>query len=134
MGPQGAGPSLCFSAKLCFLRYFICFPAGFNFFLFFFFLCARFENYRAFLFFLCSLSLAALGPHCCMLALSSCGERGPLSSCAWAARSCGFPCCRAQALGHVGSIVVHGFRCLMACGIFLDQGSNPCPLHWQADS
>ena len=22
----------------------------------------------------------------------------------------------------------------MACGIFLDQGSNPCPLHWQADS
>ena len=21
----------------------------------------------------------------------------------------------------------------MACGIFLDQGSNPCPLHWQAD-
>ena len=39
MGPQGAGPSLCFSAKLCFLRYFICFPAGFNFFLFFFFSC-----------------------------------------------------------------------------------------------
>ena len=23
---------------------------------------------------------------------------------------------------------------LAACGIFLDQGSNPCPLHWQADS
>ena len=22
----------------------------------------------------------------------------------------------------------------MACGIFPDQGSNPCPLHWQADS
>ena len=21
-----------------------------------------------------------------------------------------------------------------ACGILLDQGSNPCPLHWQADS
>ena len=21
-----------------------------------------------------------------------------------------------------------------ACGIFPDQGSNPCPLHWQADS
>ena len=21
----------------------------------------------------------------------------------------------------------------MACGIFPDQGSNPCPLHWQAD-
>ena len=22
----------------------------------------------------------------------------------------------------------------MACEVFLDQGSNPCPLHWQADS
>ena len=22
----------------------------------------------------------------------------------------------------------------MACGIFPDQESNPCPLHWQADS
>ena len=22
----------------------------------------------------------------------------------------------------------------MACGIFLDQGSNPCPVPWQADS
>ena len=22
----------------------------------------------------------------------------------------------------------------MACGVFLDQGLNPCPLHWQADS
>ena len=24
--------------------------------------------------------------------------------------------------------------CSVACGIFPDQGSNPCPLHWQADS
>ena len=23
---------------------------------------------------------------------------------------------------------------LAACGIFLDQGSNPCPLHWQVES
>ena len=23
---------------------------------------------------------------------------------------------------------------LVACGILLDQGWNPCPLHWQADS
>ena len=30
--------------------------------------------------------------------------------------------------------VVHGFSCLVTCGIFSDQGSNPCPLHWQADS
>ena len=34
-----------------------------------------------------------------------------------------------------GSVVVaHGPRCSAACGILPDQGSNPCPLHWQADS
>ena len=34
-----------------------------------------------------------------------------------------------------GSVVVaHGPSCSAACEIFPDQGSNPCPLHWQADS
>ena len=34
-----------------------------------------------------------------------------------------------------GSVVVaHGPGCSAACGIFPDQGSNPCPLHWQAAS
>ena len=34
-----------------------------------------------------------------------------------------------------GSVVVaYGPSCSAACGIFPDQGSNPCPLHWQADS
>ena len=34
-----------------------------------------------------------------------------------------------------GSVVVaHGPSCSAACGIFPGQGSNPCPLHWQADS
>ena len=34
-----------------------------------------------------------------------------------------------------GSVIVaHGPSCSAACGIFTDQGSNPCPLHWQADS
>ena len=34
-----------------------------------------------------------------------------------------------------GSVVVaHGLSCSAACGIFPDQGSNPCALHWQADS
>ena len=33
-----------------------------------------------------------------------------------------------------GSVVVgHRPSCSAACGIFPDQGSNPCPLHWQAD-
>ena len=31
-------------------------------------------------------------------------------------------------------VVVHGLSCSTACGIFLDQGSNPCLLHWQVDS
>ena len=34
-----------------------------------------------------------------------------------------------------GSVIVaHGPSCSAACGIFPDQGSNLCPLHWQADS
>ena len=32
------------------------------------------------------------------------------------------------------AIVAHGLSCSAACGIFPGQGSNPCPLHWQADS
>ena len=66
----------------------------------------------------------------------------------------GLPCCRAQAPGmraqqlwptgsavvarglqSAGPVVVaHGSSCSAACGILPDQGSNPCPLHWQADS
>ena len=34
-----------------------------------------------------------------------------------------------------GSVIVaHEPSCSAACGILPDQGSNPCPLHWQADS
>ena len=32
------------------------------------------------------------------------------------------------------AIVAHGPSRSVACGIFPDQGSNPCPLHRQADS
>ena len=32
------------------------------------------------------------------------------------------------------AIVAHGPSHSAACGIFPDQGPNPCPLHWQADS
>ena len=31
-------------------------------------------------------------------------------------------------------VVAHGPSCSVACGIFPDQGLNPCPLNWQADS
>ena len=81
--------------------------------------------------------------------LSSCSEWGLLSSCSvWASHSGGFSCCRAQALGLLGSrscssrtlestgsiVVAHGLSCSTACGIFLAQGSNMCVLHWQVDS
>ena len=40
-----------------------------------------------------------------------------------------------QYLQHTRSAVVErGLSCPMACGIFLERGLNPCPLHWQADS
>ena len=41
----------------------------------------------------------------------------------------------ARGLQSAGSVVmVHRLTCSRACGIFPDQGSNPCLLHWQADS
>ena len=41
----------------------------------------------------------------------------------------------ARGLQSAGSVVVaHELSCSVACGIFPDQGSDPCPLHWQADS
>ena len=42
---------------------------------------------------------------------------------------------RSTGSGRAGSVVVaHGLSCSAACGIFPDQGSNPCPPHWQTDS
>ena len=47
----------------------------------------------------------------------------------------GFSLLRFLLLRSTGSIVgVHTLSCLEGCRIFLDQGSNPCLLHWQADS
>ena len=41
----------------------------------------------------------------------------------------------APGLRSTGSVVVaQGLSCSAACGIFLDQGSNPRLLHWQAVS
>ena len=55
-------------------------------------------------------------------------------------RCTGFSLSRPLLLRSTGSrragsvIVAHGPSRSAACGIFPDQGSNPCPLHWQADS
>ena len=75
-----------------------------------------------------------LGLRFCARAFSSCGKRGPLFI---AVRG---PLTIAASLRSTGSrragsvIVAHRPSCSAACGIFPDQGSNPCPLHWQADS
>ena len=84
------------------------------------------------------LFLAALGLHFCVRAFSSCSERGPLFI---AVRG---PLTIAASLVAEHRLQTHrlsscGSRattpsCSAACGIFPDQGSNPCPLHWQADS
>ena len=71
-----------------------------------------------------------LGLRFCARAFSRCDERGPL-----------FIAVRVPLLlrstgsRRAGSVVVaHGPSCSTACGILPDQGSNPCSLHWQADS
>ena len=58
---------------------------------------------------------------------------GGYSLCCAGASCCGgLSCCGAGALGCPGSAVVGG--CSLACGIFPDQGSNKCLLHWQVNS
>ena len=50
-------------------------------------------------------------------------------------QSTGSKVCRLQQLWHTGSgVAAYGFSCPEACGIFLDQGSNPSPLHRHVDS
>ena len=79
--------------------------------------------------------LAVLGLRGFFQAFSSCGQQELLSGCGVRAFHCSvFSCCRAWALGHVGSVVVALGLVAPACGIFPDQGLNPWPLHWQAES
>ena len=80
--------------------------------------------------------MAVLGLRFCARAFSSCGKWGGHSS----SRCVGLSLSRPLLLRSTGSrcagsvIVAHGPSCSAACGILPDQGSNPCPLHWQADS
>ena len=79
--------------------------------------------------------LAVLGVHCFAWVFSSyCDQSLPLES-AWASHCGDFPCCRVWALCMRASVVAMcGLNCSSACGILPDQGLNPCPLPWQADS
>ena len=31
-------------------------------------------------------------------------------------------------------VVAHGLSCPVTCGVFVGQGLNPCPVHWQVES
>ena len=62
------------------------------------------------------------GLHCSC----SCGMRTPCGGCSWG---------RSRTLGTQESVVVVcGLSCSATCEIFSEQGSNPCPLHWQTES
>ena len=58
------------------------------------------------------------------------GGTALLSSCGGFSRGCRAQTLSTQAL----AAVAHRLSCPMACRIFPDQGLNPCPLHWHADS
>ena len=92
-----------------------------------------------------------LGVLCCTGIFSLVETRG---WCPWTSHCGDFSCCWALALGTwVSAVAAHGLSscgsptlehwlsncgaqlsCSMGCGILSDQGSNPCLLHWQADS
>ena len=82
------------------------------------------------------LLLAVLALHCCKgFSVVVAGGGYSLDTIYWTSHCCGFSCCRAQALEPLGfSSCGTWLSCPTARGIFLDQGSNPCTLLWQADS
>ena len=67
------------------------------------------------------------------MGFSSCSEQGATLRCSAWSHHGGFSCCGARALGSRASVVVApGLSCSAACGIFPDQGTNLCPLHWHS--
>ena len=79
--------------------------------------------------------MAVLGLRFCVRAFSSCGKWGPLfiavrGPLTIAASLVAEHRLQTRRLSNCGSRAQFS----AACGIFPDQGSNPCPLHWQADS
>ena len=82
------------------------------------------------------LFMAVLGLRFCARAFSLVVASGGHSSSRCAGLSLSWPLpLRSTGSRRTGSVVVaHGLSCSAACGIFPDQGSNPCPPPWQADS
>ena len=80
-------------------------------------------------------TLAVLGLRFCARAFSSCSKRGPLFIAVRGPLTIAASFLRSTGSRCAGSVIVaHGPSCSAACGILPDQGSNPCPPHWQADS
>ena len=76
-----------------------------------------------------------LGLQVCGRAFSSCGKWGPLFIAVHGPLTIVASLVAEHRLQTRRlSNLAHGPSCSAACGIFPDQGSNPCPLHWQADS
>ena len=79
--------------------------------------------------------MAVLGLRFCVRAFSSCGKWGPLFIAVRRPLTVAASPVASTGSRRAGSaIVAHGLSRSAACGIFPDQGSNPCPLYWQADS
>ena len=95
---------------------------------------------------ICVCVLTAVGLRWCMWAFSSCFGWWLLCVCGVRALHCGGSSFRStgsrcmglsscsRALERCSVIVECGLSCSAACGIFPDQGWNPCPLHYKADS
>ena len=72
---------------------------------------------------------------CCTQAVSSCGKRGLLFVVEGGLLIVVASLVERRVRSAWSSVAVaHRLSCPTACGIFLDQGSNPCPLLWQTDS
>ena len=79
--------------------------------------------------------LAIVHMHCSLRLSLVVVSRGYSGCCAQVSHCGFFSCCRTWALGLMGSIVAaHELSCSVACGIFLNQGSNLCLLYRQVDS
>ena len=71
--------------------------------------------------------------HCCALAplVTATGGCSPVAACRAPSAVAFLRAEMSSSLKILSSCTHMG---LVACGIFLGQGSNPCSLHWQADS
>ena len=85
---------------------------------------------RSFLSRLSSLPSGCSGSLLLRVDSSSCGRPGLLSvRCSGSSHGRGVSYCGAWALGtQASAVAAHRLSCPMACGLFLDQGSNICPL------